>query len=422
MKNDPSLLSPVLYHITDLLIDHGSGVYVYTPGGQRYLDFTSGIAVTNTGHCHPRVVQAIQDQAAKMIHMQINVYTHAPALRLSEALREVTPDHMDTFFFANSGAEAIEGAVKLARHATDRPNIIVFQGSFHGRTGQAMSMTTSKTVYRAGYQPLPSGVFVAPFPYWYRYGWDAEEASAFCLKELDLLLHSQTAPWETAAMVIEPILGEGGYVVPPASFLRGLRRVCDEHDILLVMDEIQSGCGRTGRFWAFEHFGVEPDILVTSKGLGSGLPISAIGSSRAIMEKWRVASHGGTFGSNPVACAAGEATIQALVQEGMIDNAAERGAQLMDSLSEIQHRFPALGDVRGLGLMVGCEFSDPQSRRPLADVVSGVIAACMERQLILMNCGTYGNVVRWMPPLVVSEAQIQEALHIFEEALGEASV
>ena len=421
MKNDPSLLSPVLYHITDLMIDHSSGAYVYTPDGQRYLDFTSGIAVTNTGHCHPRVVKAIQDQAAKMIHTQINVYSHAPAFRLTEALRGVTPDSIDAFFFANGGAEAIEGAVKLARHATGRTNIIVFQGSFHGRTGQAMSMTTSKTIYRVGYQPLPSGVFVAPFPYWYRYGWDAEEAAAFCLNELDLLLRSQTAPKETAAMVIEPILGEGGYVVPPVSFLQGLRRLCDELGILLILDEIQSGCGRTGKFWAFEHFGIEPDIIVMSKGLGSGFPISAIGSPREIMEKWQVASHGGTFGGNPMACAAAEATIQVLVQEGMVENAARRGAQLMDNLCEIKQRFPTLGDVRGLGLMVGCEFSDPQTRQPLPDVVERVLATCLEQQLILMNCGTYGNVVRWMPPLMVSEAQVDEALCVFEEALREAS-
>jgi len=421
VKNDPSLLSPVLYHITDLMIDHSSGAYVYTPDGQRYLDFTSGIAVTNTGHCHPRVVKAIQDQAAKMIHTQINVYSHAPAFRLTEALRGVTPDSIDAFFFANGGAEAIEGAVKLARHATGRTNIIVFQGSFHGRTGQAMSMTTSKTIYRVGYQPLPSGVFVAPFPYWYRYGWDAEEAAAFCLNELDLLLRSQTAPKETAAMVIEPILGEGGYVVPPVSFLQGLRRLCDELGILLILDEIQSGCGRTGKFWAFEHFGIEPDIIVMSKGLGSGFPISAIGSPREIMEKWQVASHGGTFGGNPMACAAAEATIQVLVQEGMVENAARRGAQLMDNLCEIKQRFPTLGDVRGLGLMVGCEFSDPQTRQPLPDVVERVLATCLEQQLILMNCGTYGNVVRWMPPLMVSEAQVDEALCVFEEALREAS-
>jgi len=421
VKNDLSLLSPVLYHITDLMIDHSSGAYVYTPDGQRYLDFTSGIAVTNTGHCHPRVVKAIQDQAAKMIHTQINVYSHAPALRLTEALRGVTPDSIDAFFFANGGAEAIEGAVKLARHATGRANIIVFQGSFHGRTGQAMSMTTSKTIYRVGYQPLPSGVFVAPFPYWYRYGWDAEEAAAFCLNELDLLLRGQTAPKETAAMVIEPILGEGGYVVPPVSFLQGLRRLCDELGILLILDEIQSGCGRTGKFWAFEHFGIEPDILVMSKGLGSGFPISAIGSPREIMEKWQVGSHGGTFGGNPMACAAAEATIQVLVQEGMVENAARRGAQLVDNLCEIKQRFPTLGDVRGLGLMVGCEFSDPQTRRPLPDMVQKVLAACLEQQLILMNCGTYGNVVRWMPPLMVSEAQVDEALCVFEEALRAAS-
>ncbi len=284
MAYDTALLSPTWYHVTDLVVDHGEGAYVYTTDGDRFLDFTSGIGVTNTGHCHPRVVKAIQDQATKFIHAQINVYYHEPAFRLAAALREVLPAHMDTFFFSTSGAEAVEGAVKLARHATGRPNVIVFQGSFHGRTGQTMAMTTSKVIYRKGYQPLPGGVFVSPFPYWYRYGWNPEEATEFCLRELGLILHTQTAPEETAAMVIEPVLGEGGYIVPPVSFIQGLRQVCNEHGILLILDEIQSGCGRTGKFFAHEHFHVKSDITIMAKGLGSGFPISAIAASREIME------------------------------------------------------------------------------------------------------------------------------------------
>jgi 4-aminobutyrate aminotransferase len=245
-----SMLSPIWYHVTDLVVDHGLGAYVYTTGGEQYLDFTSGIGVTSTGHCHPRVVKAIQDQAARMIHAQINVYYHEPAFRLAQALMAFTPDGIDSFFFANSGAEAVEAAVKLARHGTRKANIIVFRGGFHGRTGQATAMTSSKASYRVGYQPLPSGVVFAPFPDAYRYGWDAEETSAFCLRELDFILHSESAPEDTAAIIVEPVLGEGGYVVPPRSFIRGLREICDANGILLIADEVQSGAGRTGKFFA----------------------------------------------------------------------------------------------------------------------------------------------------------------------------
>jgi 4-aminobutyrate aminotransferase len=271
-----SLLSPVWNRAWSLYVDHGEGCYLYDKDGRRYLDFTSGIAVTSTGHAHPKVVRAIQEQAAKLIHGQVNIVIHEPMLRLAEELRTVVPSALDSFFFTNSGAEAIEGAVKLARAATKRPNVIVFQGSFHGRTNATMAMTTSKTIYRAGYQPLVGGVFVAPFPYAYRYGWDEETTLKFCLRELQLLLKSQTSPEETAAMVVEPVMGEGGYVVPPAGFLPALREMCDHYGILLVADEVQTGFGRTGRWFAVEHTGVVPDILVMAKGIASGLPLAGL--------------------------------------------------------------------------------------------------------------------------------------------------
>lgn len=260
-------LAPVWLRIFDLEVTHGEGVYLYGTDGRRYLDFTSGIGVTNTGHCHPRVVAAVQEQAARLLHGQANIVYHRPMLELVEALLTVVPAPLDTFFFANSGAEAVEAAVKLARYATGRPNIIVFQGSFHGRTNMAMALTTSKTIYRAGYQPLAAGVYVAPYPYAYRYGWDPETTLRFCLRELDFLLKSQTAPEETAAILVEPILGEGGYVVPPPGFLAALRERCDHHGMLLIADEVQTGFGRTGRFFAVEHEGVVPDILIMAKGM-----------------------------------------------------------------------------------------------------------------------------------------------------------
>ncbi|HEX9680899.1 MAG TPA: aminotransferase class III-fold pyridoxal phosphate-dependent enzyme, partial [Anaerolineales bacterium] len=279
-------LSPVWFRYTDLDIERGEGSYLMTPGGDRYLDFTCGIGVTNTGHCHPRVVEAIQRQAGRLIHGQANLMYHRPMLELVEALRGIAAPALDGVFLTNSGAEAVEGAVKLARAASGRPNVIVFQGSFHGRTVGTMSLTTSKTIYRAGYQPLMPGVFVAPFPYAYRYGWSPEQTSSWCLEELRLLLATQTAPVETAAMLIEPVLGEGGYVVPPAAFLRGVRQVCDEHGILLILDEIQSGMGRTGRWFAQEHFGVMPDIMVVAKGIASGLPLSGVLARMDLMKKW----------------------------------------------------------------------------------------------------------------------------------------
>jgi len=408
-------ISPVWSRITNIVVERGEGAYIFDVNGDRYLDFTSGIGVTNTGHCHPKIVEAARAQAGKIIHAQVNILYHTPLFRLVDALREVVPPSLDAFFFSNSGAEAVEAAVKLARHVTGRTNIVVFQGSFHGRTNQTMAMTTSKTIYRQKYQPLAAGVFVAPYPYWYRYGWDPQETSQWCLKELRHLLASQTAPSETAAIIVEPVLGEGGYVVPPASFLSGLREICDEHDIFLIADEVQSGFGRTGKFFAIEHFDVIPDALIMAKGLASGFPLSGLAAPRALMDKWIVGSHGGTYGGNAVSCAAAEATVHVL-QDGLVENAAKMGAVLMDGLCEIQGRYPVLGDVRGLGLMVGCEFTHSDGS-PATDAAKAVISRCQADKLLLLNCGTYGNVIRWIPPLIVTQEQIETALSTFECAL-----
>ena len=413
-------VSPVWSRYTSIVASRAEGCYVYDQDGTPYLDFTCGIGVTNTGHCHPRVVEAIREQAGKMIHAQINIIYHEPLLKLINELRTIVHPSLDAFFFSNSGAEAIEGAVKLARHATGRTNVIVFQGSFHGRTVGTMSLTTSKTVYRVGYQPLMPGVFVAPYPYAFRYGWDAEQTSQWCLQELDFLLTTQTAPQETAAMLIEPVLGEGGYVVPPASFLRGVREICDQHGILLITDEIQSGLGRTGRWFACEHFDLRPDIVTVAKGLGSGLPISGVFSRMELMKKWEPGTHGGTFGGNIVSAAAGVATIQAIREENMLENARLRGGQLVSGLRHLQEQFPVIGDVRGLGLMVGVEFRDAQGR-PDKPTAKEVIHACLDHKLMLLTCGPWDNTIRFIPPLVVSQEQVKDGLEIFSAALQETS-
>ena len=415
-----SHLSPVWPHYTPIVASHAEGSYVYDNDGSKYLDFTSGIGVTNTGHCHPRVVEAVREQAGKLLHGQINIIVHQPILDLIDELRQVVPPDMDGFFFSNSGAEAVEGAIKLARQATGRPNVIVFQGSFHGRTVGTMSLTTSKTIYRAGYQPLMPGVYVSPYPYAFRFGWDEEQTSQWCLEELEYLLASQTAPHETAALLIEPVLGEGGYVVPPASFLQGIRQICDQHGILLICDEIQSGMGRTGRWFAFEHFDINPDIIIIAKGIASGLPLSGVISSLELMKNWEPGSHGGTYGGNAVACAAAAATIRVIREEGLLENAQSVGTQLISGLRHLQEDYPSIGDVRGLGLMVGTEFRTPDNQ-PDKMSAKAVVQTCLDGGLLLLTCGTWDNTVRWIPPLIITGEQAASALEIFGGALKQLS-
>ena len=418
-------VSSIWPHLLETIIVRGEGAYLWDQAGRRYLDFTSGIGVTNTGHCHPRVVAAIREQAGRILHLQANVAYHEPMLRLIAALREVVPPELDAFFFTNSGAEAVEAAVKLARHATGRTNLIAFQRGFHGRTVGTMSLTSSKTIYRVRYQPLMPGVFFAPYAYCYRcpkaeanperYAFD--HCCGWALEQVRFLLKSQTAPEETAAILVEPVLGEGGYVVPPASFLRGLREICDEHDMLLILDEVQSGLGRTGRFFALEHFGVVPDVLVMAKGLASGLPLSGIAARREFMDRWQPGSHGGTYGGNVVACAAAEATVRVLQEEGLVENAARLGEKLLVRLQALQDPYPSLGDVRGLGLMLGVEFVVPGGRTPDKNRTKAIQRACIEAGLLLLTCGTDENIIRWIPPLIITDQELEEALNIFERAL-----
>ena len=413
-------MTPAWTRIFNFVADRAEGSYIYTDDGRKLLDFTCGIGVTNTGHCHPKVVEAIQTQAANFIHAQANIVIHKPMLQLIEELRQIAPPSIDSFFFANSGAEALENAVKIAKVATGRPNVIVFSGSFHGRTHATMSLTTSKTIYRAGFAPLMAGVYVAPFPYAYALGMTEEEASQYCMEQLEYLLASQTAPKETAAILIESVLGEGGYVVPPASFMKGLREICDKHGIMLIFDEVQSGFGRTGKWFALEHFGVVPDIITAAKGIASGMPLSGVFTRTDIMKKLDTGSIGGTYGGNAVACAAGVATVRAMRDEKMLENATEKGIQLMTGLRKLQEEYPQIGDVRGKGLMIGTEFTAANSNRAKEkQMVKDVIHSAEEKGLLLLSCGTYDNTVRWIPPLNVTSEQVNDGLRIFGESLKE---
>lgn len=413
-------LSPVWGHLTTIQPVRGEGIYLWDAEGTRYTDFTSGIGVTNLGHTHPNITKAIRDQAEKLHFGQMNVVMTPQFVELSEKLHEITS--MECFFFANSGAEATEAAVKLARHASQKSNIVVFSGSFHGRTAQCMAMTTSKYIYRENYAPLPGGIHVTPFPNAYQYGWDEATTVDFCMHELERLVLAQTSPDETAAIFVEPVLGEGGYVPVPTAFLQKLRAFCDQHKILLVVDEIQSGFGRTGKLFAIDHTqDVKPDILVMAKGLGNGMPISAVGASDALMQKWKKGTHGGTYGGgNPIVARAALATIDTMLTENIPEQASKTGDYLMKKLRDIQAKHPILGDVRGLGLMVGTEFTD-KNGKPSKELASKVQSHCLSENLLLLTCGTHENVIRWIPPLIVTQEQIDEALEIFEKAVRDAT-
>ena len=336
-------VSPVWNRYTNIIIDHAQGANVYDISGKKYMDFTSGIGVTSTGHCHPKVVAAIQEQAGQLLHGQFNIYFHKPLLNLIEALQPIVPAGLDSFYFTNSGAECIEASVKLAKHATGRTNVIVFNGSFHGRTHLTMTMSTSKNTLRKRYQPLVAGVFVAPYPYSYYFGMDEDATTDFCLRELKKLLKGQSAPEETACIVIEPVLGEGGYVVPPKRFMQELRELCTHYGILLVADEVQSGFGRTGKYFAVEHHEIVPDVMAVAKGIASGLPISGVITRAELAAKWAPGSHGGTYGGNAIACAAAFATVNVIREEKLVENAAARWRATAGTAEEIAGGVPGDG-------------------------------------------------------------------------------
>ncbi|NBJ69340.1 MULTISPECIES: aminotransferase class III-fold pyridoxal phosphate-dependent enzyme [Clostridia] len=402
---------------TNVAVDYGKGVHLYDRLGREFIDFTSGIGVTNTGHCHPRIVNAIKEQSEKLLHGQTTILYNSMLDQLSYSIQKILPEELNCFFFSNSGSEAVESAIKLVRHATGKPNIICFQGGYHGRSIGALSLTTAKSVYRSGYQPLMPGVFVSPYPYFKQYQEeDTEKRTKQCLDELEHLLNSQSSPSETAAMIIEPVLGEGGYVPPSKEFMKGVRELCNKHDILLIFDEIQTGFGRTGEYFAFKHFDVVPDILVIAKGIASGLPLSGIVANKKLMDKWIPGSHGGTYGPNPLSMAAAIETIKVLEEEDLINNSKQMGSYLLSGLEKFKNEYPEIVDVRGKGLMVGCEFVN-ENGSPGSLIAEEVRKESLAQGLILLMCGPYNQVIRWIPPLTVKKSDIDKALTIFGSAL-----
>jgi 4-aminobutyrate aminotransferase len=406
---------------TDLVVERGEGSWLVTTEGERYLDYTSGIAVTSTGHAHPRVAAAIADQASHVIHAQQNIVFHKPGLQLHERLPRLFPGGGEGIglFLSNSGAEAVEASVKLAKAATGRPAIVAFRGGFHGRTHLAMALTSSGVKYRGHFEPLPGSIYLAPFPYPLRNPMrrgDGEAALRHALAGLDELFATVVSPEDVAAFVVEPILGEGGYVIPPGGFLPALREVADRHGILLVADEIQTGYGRTGRFFASEWSGVRPDVVVMAKGMASGLPLSGILAGRELLDALPPGSHGGTYGGNAVACAAALATLDVIHDEGLVDNAARMGERLLRGLESAAADHASVAEVRGRGLMVALELADPETLAPRADLAKGLLSAALEEHLLLLTCGPWSQVVRVMPPLVTTADEIDLAV----EAIGQA--
>ncbi len=417
----PQWLAPSLAEDSpNLPIVRAEGSHVYGLDGRRYLDFISGMAACNLGHRHPRVVAAAKAQIDELIHGPIGVVVYDSLLRLCEELSKVTPGDLDCFFWSNGGTEAIEGALKLARYVTRRPAVVSFIGGFHGRSYGSASVTTSNAKYRRHYEPLLPSVYHVPFPYCFRC---PHRNGAVCcddpLVSLDRLFRHVVSPDEVACVIVEPVLGEGGYVIPPPDFLPRLRELCDRQGILLIFDEIQTGFGRTGEMFAAQTFGVTPDVLVLSKSIASGFPLSVVAASPGLMKQWSAGSHGTTFGGNPVACAAAVATLEVFREEGVLENVRIRGEEAMARLRAMAERSPHIGEVRGLGLMIGLEFADVRNDgAPGGEVVRRVLQGCLERGLLLYPAGYAGHVLRFIPPLVVSQGELADGLEILSDVVA----
>ncbi len=421
MKSDvirraKAVLTPALRIHTDIVVRKARGIYVEDVRGKVFMDFSSGLATTNIGHNHPRVLQAIREQIDSLVHSGC-IFYYESLVKLPEMLAKVTPKGLDMFFFSNSGAEAVEGALKLARFYTGRQGIVAFTGCFHGRTFGAMSLTTSSIRYRRNYQPFVPSVYHSPYPYCYRcfFGQRADTCKMDCYEHLERLFKHLIHPEEIACIIIEPVLGEGGYVVPPAAFLKRLRTLCDKWGILLIFDEVQAGMGRTGQWFASQNFGVVPDVMTIAKGIASGMPLSAVVSNRRIMSRWPSGAHGTTFGGNPVSCAAAIATVEVIQQEKLLDNARKVGKVALQRLRSMKERYQVIGDVRGIGLMIGIEFV--KGGRPFTQGLKKIMDYCLRKGLVLIECGVDKNVIRLAPPLVIKQAEMDKGLDILEEAI-----
>jgi 4-aminobutyrate aminotransferase len=418
LARDAAVVSPSYPRDYPFVMSHGRGTEVWDVDGNRFLDFMAGIAVCATGHAHPAVVRAVQEAAGKFLHISSD-YWHENMVGVAERLARIAPFGEPAMsFLCQSGTEAVEGALKLARYVSGRQRFIAFLGSFHGRTMGSLALTSSKYTQQKGFAPTMPGVTHVPYPNPYRPLFAGADQGAATLDYLRMLFERNLPPAEVAAIVVEPIQGEGGYLVPPDGFLPGLRALCDEHGILLVCDEVQSGIGRTGRMFACEHWGVRPDIITSAKGLASGLPIGAVIAKRRLMERWTRGAHGNTFGGNPVSCAAAVATLDLVVNE-YLGNAASTGGYFLERLRELQREFPCIGEVRGKGLMIGMELvAGDAARTPARALCDRLIRQAFQNGLLLLSCGL--STVRFMPPLSVSVAEVDEALGLLRGSLTEA--
>jgi 4-aminobutyrate aminotransferase len=407
-------VNPALGRYSELIAVKGKGSYLYDINGDAYLDIGTGIAVNALGHCHPAVVKAVQEQAAELMHTSITV-RHTKYIELAEKIAQISPGNLDSVFLANSGAEAIEGAIKLARYTTRRPAIINFRGSFHGRTFMAVALTNSKLYFRERLEPLPGPIYTAPFPYVYRSNFPDNPQACVkdCLKQLNYILHKFVDPSQVAAMLIEPIIGEGGYVIPPPGFFSGLREICDKHGILLITDEVQTGFCRTGKWFGIEHEKIVPDIMVLAKAIANGLPLSSFVANNKLTSQWPDSRHGSTFGGNPVACAASLAAINVMQEEKLDKRAEKLGNEMLSRLQKFANGRQHIGEVRGRGLMIGIEFIDSNSE-PSKAITKRIVERCMENKLLLLTCGEYGQVIRIIPPLTISDSEAEKACEILE--------
>jgi len=417
-------LAPCLaFDWPNLPVERAEGCYVYSRDGKRYLDFLAGFGACNVGHNHPRVIEAAKQQMEKFVHTAIGVTNYEPLLRLAEELGPLMPGNADVFFFGNSGAEAVEGAIKLARFYTQRRGIIAFFGGFHGRAYGGVSLSTSKAKYRTGHGPLLPDIYFASFPYPYRSKTpdNPEACVQEALEDLQRLFEYVIEPEEVAALMVEPIQGEGGYIFPPRSWLVELRKICDQHGILLIFDEVQTGFGRTGEWFAADLYDVQPDIMAVSKAIANGFPLGATAARAEIMKKWGALSHGSTCGGNPVSLAAARAVLDVIKEENLLENARQQGVYLIDKLKDLQGKSPLIGDVRGVGLMGAVEFIKPGSNKePNTEGVKRILQLALDKGLLLYPCGHWTQTIRLIPALNVSQDQIDEGLKIFSEAVFEA--
>ena len=417
LERDRPVSSPSYPRDYPFVMSHGRGTEVWDVDGNRFLDFMAGIAVCATGHSHPKVVDAVKTAADKFLHISSD-YWHENFTALAERLARHAPMGEPVMsFLGNSGTEAVEGAIKLARYVTGRPRYLGFLGSFHGRTMGSLSFTSSKYTQQKGFAPTMPGVTHVPYPNVYRPLLAGADQGKAVLDYIRMLFERNVPPSEVAAILIEPIQGEGGYLVPPDGFLAGLRELCDEHGILLIFDEVQSGVGRTGKMWASQHWGVKPDIMTSAKGLGSGLPIGAFIAKTSVMENWQRGAHGNTYGGNPLSCAAANATLD-LVESEFAANAAKVGEFFTTRLRALQTQYPCIGDVRGRGLMIGMELIDGTERAPARQLIDRLVTRAYHNGLLLLSCGV--STLRFMPPLCVSSDEIEEAVQILRTSLDEA--